>query len=71
MNNQKLIEATMEAMGFTEQLRVCQHCIYFKARDEASDTCTYSNLCEFPVAFNNSCNLFTPRPRTNDTATGN
>lgn len=69
MPTNKLIEATMEAMGFTEQVRACQYCVFYKGQDEGPHVCTYSSICHFPVSFNTSCNHFTPRPKptTDDT----
>lgn len=57
----KLIEATRQAMDYTEQLKTCYHCQYLKGHDEKADECTYSNICRFPVTHNASCRFFEQR----------
>jgi len=60
--DRKLIEATMEAMGYTDMTDICSNCSHFtKDYDEYAgyiNYCTYSNLCSFPVEETGNCTKF-------------
>jgi len=65
MSKIELQKATKVEMGYTEERRTCQFCIFKKPIEtgvyrEFRDECTYSNLCRFEVHDHGSCKYFQP-----------
>lgn len=66
MANIELEKATKKEMGYTEDRRTCQYCVFKRPMKEGIDRdfreeCTYSNLCRFEVHDHGSCKYFEQR----------
>lgn len=61
--------ATKEAIGYTEERRICEYCKHRQPTKGGynlgwDDECTYNNLCLFIVKPHGSCKFFTPKQTT-------
>lgn len=59
-----LLEETKKAMGYTETSKPCEKCKYSEEVEDSIlnrswiHVCTYSNLCNFKVNPDGTCNKF-------------
>lgn len=63
--SKELEAATKTAMGYTEERRTCEFCVFKKPMDtfidrDFRDACHYNNLCHFEVRDHGSCKFFQP-----------
>jgi hypothetical protein len=60
--NLELVKATMNAMGYTEEIKECGKCKFSEEKEDQAGmwyhVCNYSNLTSFTVKANAHCNFY-------------